>query len=153
MPKRASCHRDLDKVKRSRIEARNGEGKGRAILLIEQQVRLVLAVMTVHVHGGKHLVAEMHLDPDSNDGLAYPTVVHLRSCARRLAAHPEMNDGDESFYLAIGRERKDSLVRNAAKTLGLAEVDPWLSQRVRFQDLYVYKPSQRVEVARSRARA
>lgn len=149
VPKKASRHPELDKVLRSRMEAKNGEGKGRAILLVELKLRIVLAVMTVHVDGKRFLV-EIHIDPEATNGLAYAAALQFRMCARRLAAHPEMNDGDDTFYLALGRKHR---LRPFVQSLGMVEIEPGMSQRVRFQTLYVCRPDQRVEVARSRSRA
>lgn len=147
VPKKASCHPDLDKVLRSRMETKNGEGKGRAILLVEQKVRIILAVMTVHVDG-KRLLIEIHVSPDAKDGLIYAAALHFRMCARRLAAHPEMNDGDDTFYLAVGR--KQNRLRQVLPSLGIVETESGISQRIRFQGLYVCRPDQRVAVVRSR---
>jgi hypothetical protein len=152
VPKKVSCHPDLDSVRRGRMEARDGEGKGRAISLVEQKLRITLAVMTVHVNG-KRLLVEIHVDPDARDGLIYAGAVHLRDCARRIAAHPEMFDGNETFYLAIGYGRRNNRLRQAILSLGMVKIDPGMGQRVRFQDLYECRPSQRVEVARSRSKA
>jgi hypothetical protein len=147
VPKKASCHPDLDKVLRSRMETKRGEGKGRAILLVEQKLRIILAVMTGHVDG-KRLLVEIHVDPEAKDGLVYAAALHFRMCARRLAAHPEMNDGDETFYLAVGR--KQNRLRQALQSLGIVATERGMSQRVRFQGLYVCRPDQRVAVVRSR---
>lgn len=152
MRRKPRSHADLEKVLRSRMEAKNGEGKGRAILLIDQKLQTTLAVMTIHVDG-KRLLVEIHVDPEAKDGVVYGAAVHLRDCAREIAAHPEMSDGDETFYLAIGHRGRHSRLRQALPSLGMVKIEPGMSQRVRFQDLYVCRPAQRVEVARSRSRA
>ncbi|HAC44471.1 MAG TPA: hypothetical protein DCF65_00235 [Chloroflexi bacterium] len=148
-PAAASCHPDLMKLLKSRMDAKDGEGKGRAIALYHEKQRWVVAVMAGHVDDKHRLVVEIKVDPGVRDALHFTVVAHLVVCARRLAA--AMNDGDETFYLSVGR--KQERLRQAACTVGMIKTDPTTWQRVRGQALLVYRPGQRAEIMPSRSKA
>lgn len=148
-PSSASCDPELMKLLKSRIGAKDGEGKGRSISLYHERQRWVVAVMAGHVDDKHRLVVEIRVDPEVRDAMHFTAVAHLVLCARRLAAG--MNDGDETFYLSVGH--KQERLRQAASTVGLTKTDPTTWQKVRRQALLIYRPGQRAEVLPSRSKA
>lgn len=148
-PPAASCDPELMRLLKSRMDAKDGDGKGRAISLYHERQRWVVGVMAGHVDDNHRLVFEIKVDPGVRDALHFTAVAHLVLCARRLAA--AMNDGDETFYLSIGR--KQERLRQAACTAGLMKTDPTTWQKVRGQSLLVYRSGQRAEVLPSRFKA
>ncbi len=150
IPRKASCHPDLAKAFRARLETKNGEGKGRAVLLIQREPARVLAVMIGHVDN-KRLKIEVKVDPDASNALIYAALAHFRRCARKLAA--DMNGGDETFQIGVGKGRKS--LRQAVMTMGMAKVEKTgMYELLRGQEVFECRVDQRVaEAIRSRSKA
>jgi hypothetical protein len=150
VPKKASCHPDLAKAVRSRKETKDGEGKGRAVILIQREPSRVLAVMIGHVEN-KRLKIEVKVDPDASHGLIFAALAHFTTCAQKLAA--DMNDGDETFQIGVGKGQKS--LRQAVTTLGMTKVEKaGMYEFLHAQELFERRADQRVaDASRSRSKA
>jgi len=149
-PQPKACDENLWKLISRRAANNGGTQKGRTLIIFRSAEKLVAGAMGLHVESDGRLFAEIVLHSElRTERLRQQAVSYLTWCARQLAAG--INNGDETFYLAVGRRQED--VRRCACSAGMKALPTPRFQLLRRQTMLVYRTSQRVEVVPSHSKA